>query len=298
MLGAGFPTVTAIVSLIILIVGGSVALTFGWSRKHLLWGIVFLLLAVVVVIMEGSYRVFRRAEDELAAERAGRSATEASLRAERERPVSHEHRDRLREIASLAYEEIRAGRSCIYGFGRPDDRDAQEAFASHFPDRAAVLDNWDSAVTERDAAAAEFMTMVGEFTSQHWSSAPWNLVGILGAFQERIKLCSQDRSGVPEFELSLAFEEGKLLWRIAKSKPMLQYLNFELVNGETSPEQRVRCQTLFEKWFELIRISPEFKRLRVAWQAVHDLRQSAVDALDKVYKRDEIYGRCGMCGKE
>lgn len=51
---AGYRTVPAIVSYITLIVGGSVALAFPWGRKHLLWGIVFLLLGLVVVILEGT----------------------------------------------------------------------------------------------------------------------------------------------------------------------------------------------------------------------------------------------------
>jgi hypothetical protein len=53
---AGYRTVPAIVSYVTLIVGGSVALTFPWGRKHLLWGIAVLLLAVVVVILAGSYQ--------------------------------------------------------------------------------------------------------------------------------------------------------------------------------------------------------------------------------------------------
>jgi Ca2+/Na+ antiporter len=71
---AGFWTLPAIVSYIILIVGGSVALTFSWSRRHLLWGIVLLLLGVVVVVLEGSYRESKRAEDEHKAKLAEQQA--------------------------------------------------------------------------------------------------------------------------------------------------------------------------------------------------------------------------------
>jgi hypothetical protein len=79
---AGFWTVPTVVSYVILIVGGSVALTFTWGRKHLLWAIVLVLIAIIVVTLEGSYRESRRAEDEhLAALAAQRSEHERVLSA-------------------------------------------------------------------------------------------------------------------------------------------------------------------------------------------------------------------------
>ena len=60
---AGAWTVPTVISYVILIVGGSVALSFNWGRKHVLWGLTFLLVAFAVVILEGSYRESRRIED-------------------------------------------------------------------------------------------------------------------------------------------------------------------------------------------------------------------------------------------
>jgi hypothetical protein len=56
LLWVGCRAVPAIISYITLVVGGSVALTFTWGRKHLFWSIVLLLAAVVVTLLEGSYR--------------------------------------------------------------------------------------------------------------------------------------------------------------------------------------------------------------------------------------------------
>ena len=52
----GYSAAPAIGGLITCIVGGSVVLVLAWGLKHLAWGIVLLIAAVVVTILEGAYR--------------------------------------------------------------------------------------------------------------------------------------------------------------------------------------------------------------------------------------------------
>jgi hypothetical protein len=68
LLRAGYRAVPAIISYVVLIVGGSLGLAFAWGRKHLLWGLVLILGAVIVVILEGSFREARRLEQDHAGE--------------------------------------------------------------------------------------------------------------------------------------------------------------------------------------------------------------------------------------
>jgi len=60
VVSAGYRAPPAIASVIILFVGGSVLLFFHWGRTHLLWGVAVLLVAIVVVVLEGSYQETRR----------------------------------------------------------------------------------------------------------------------------------------------------------------------------------------------------------------------------------------------
>lgn len=88
---AGYRAVPAIISYVALVVGGSIALTFTWGRKHLLWGVVLLLAAVVVTILEGSYQEARRLEEkhaeELAALRTEHAAALAEAQAKPTTPI-------------------------------------------------------------------------------------------------------------------------------------------------------------------------------------------------------------------
>jgi len=83
---AGIQAPIALVSLIVLVVGGSVALSIPWGQKHLPWGIVALLAAIVVTLAEGSYLEKRRLEnlrrDDLAAQREKHAGEVTNLRDE------------------------------------------------------------------------------------------------------------------------------------------------------------------------------------------------------------------------
>jgi hypothetical protein len=65
---AGCGAAPVIASYITLVAGGSVGLAFTWGRKHLIWGLVLLLAAVIVTILEGSYRETQRLEETCAQE--------------------------------------------------------------------------------------------------------------------------------------------------------------------------------------------------------------------------------------
>jgi hypothetical protein len=67
-------------------VGGSVALSFAWGTKHLLWGIVVLLTAIIVTVLEGSYLetkcLDQRRSNELAGQRDKHQAEVERLQSE------------------------------------------------------------------------------------------------------------------------------------------------------------------------------------------------------------------------
>lgn len=61
---AGSPAVWSIVGAILVFVGGSLILTTDWALKHRVWGIILVAAAILVAILEGSYREIRRLEQD------------------------------------------------------------------------------------------------------------------------------------------------------------------------------------------------------------------------------------------
>lgn len=82
LLRSGYRAVPALISYVVLIVGGSAALGFAWGRRHLLWGLVLILGAVIVTILEGSFREARRVEQDHAGELDGLQTEHAAALAE------------------------------------------------------------------------------------------------------------------------------------------------------------------------------------------------------------------------
>jgi hypothetical protein len=57
----------AVIAVVITLVGGSIALSVTWGAKHLIWTLVIILLALLAVLAEGSYRVGLRRDAQHAA---------------------------------------------------------------------------------------------------------------------------------------------------------------------------------------------------------------------------------------
>jgi hypothetical protein len=293
---AGFPDIWWIAgSIILVVVGGSVWLTVKWGFIHRPWGLVLLLAVLLAVALEGSWRIESAHRSALKDEQAAHAATKDALRIERQHPVSDAHRDRLKAIAQRQETEISGGYECRYYDLDDPHADTRAMLESHFPDVMALLDSWDAAVAERHAAATGFLIMVHKFISEHLSSAPWKPDNILDAFRERVDRCSQVTGpDIPEFTVNFKDETG--LWQITQREPLGAILSFKIFNSEEAGERAAHYRRLFETAFQQICTSPEFGRLRMAWQTVRDLRQPALDAMWKIDQQDKIYGRCCACG--
>lgn len=107
----GLSRLWAVVAVAVAFVGGSVLLAFAWGLRHLYWGSLVLVLVLLVVIIEGSYRESRRAEEEhqdgLAAEpekltAAGKAATDETVTVAKRRAIlrsaGHETPDLVAKI--------------------------------------------------------------------------------------------------------------------------------------------------------------------------------------------------------
>jgi hypothetical protein len=59
---AGLSPLWVVIAAAVAVVGGSVLITVAWGARHLVWGMVILLVIIAAVITEGSYRLSRQAE--------------------------------------------------------------------------------------------------------------------------------------------------------------------------------------------------------------------------------------------
>jgi hypothetical protein len=59
---AGLPTLWTVIGALVLLIGGSVAITAVWGFEHLYWGLVILLAILFAVSTEGSYHLRQRAK--------------------------------------------------------------------------------------------------------------------------------------------------------------------------------------------------------------------------------------------
>lgn len=88
LIWAGLPRLWAVATACLAVVGGSVVITLAWSVKHLLWGLIAALAIMLIVITEGSYRMFRTSEEDhdtkLIAERTQHQEALEALRVERD----------------------------------------------------------------------------------------------------------------------------------------------------------------------------------------------------------------------
>jgi hypothetical protein len=107
---AGFPNIWWIIGVIIIVVGGNLAITAAWGYKHFAWGFPLVLAVLVVVTLEGSWQTELADRSALTAERNAHLGTMAALEAERQSPVSPGHRDRLKVLGP---EAGRADQRCM-----------------------------------------------------------------------------------------------------------------------------------------------------------------------------------------
>jgi len=194
-MGAGYRAVPAIISYVVIVVGGSIALTFAWGRKHLLWGIVLLLAGVVVTILEGSYRQARHLEQDhakaLAAQGVEHVAALTAARTAREADHAAAQAKALRYFLGLDLEGKPATQP------RASDRQPETgyAFTLRIQNNSAQAMGWemksfimtmDGGYTARPGQAwgsATGFTAPGSFTPfyYHWLPAPTDpLLGCLG----------------------------------------------------------------------------------------------------------------------
>lgn len=59
---AGFPSLWAVAGAIAFIVGGSLLLTLTWGIRHLVWGLIIVLVVIILLLTEGSYRESRKTD--------------------------------------------------------------------------------------------------------------------------------------------------------------------------------------------------------------------------------------------
>jgi hypothetical protein len=290
---AGFPNIWWIIGVIIIVVGGNLAITAAWGYKHFAWGFPLVLAVLVVVTLEGSWQTELADRSALTAERNAHLGTMAALEAERQSPVSPGHRDRLKSLVRKLEEQISGAWPCRY-FDHSDPRsNVRDMLASHFPEQVRALDIWDEAIGEQDAASADLLGIINEFVSENLSSAPWEPEAINNACQERLFILDHlEGPRTPEFKPNLRVEDGKLTWRVIKwESPTLHTVSpFEIASNDGE-----ECRKVFESAFSDILESPELERLKAAWQTAREVRLETLDALRRIEQSDEIYRRCSEC---
>jgi hypothetical protein len=291
---SGLPNIWVIIGAITIVVGGNLLITFAWGQKHFAWGIVLLLAVALVTVIEGSWQTEIANRAALAAERKAHLDAKAALEVERETPVSPGHREKLKSLVRKAEEQISGAWSYRY-FDHVDPHgDVRAILTGHFPELVKLLDTWNAAVAEQDAAGTEVLRLVREAISENMSAAPWNPSAILDAFQERLLICDHaPGQDTPKFGVNLKVEEGKLTWRVTRPEPPDLYYSssvFEIAISEGS-----ECRDVFEAALTEILESAEFDVLKMAWQTVREVRLRALDALRKIEQSDEIYRRCSEC---
>ena len=62
LMRAGFPSLWAVAGVIAFFVGGSLLLTLTWGIRHLIWGLIIVLVVIISLLIEGSYRESRKGD--------------------------------------------------------------------------------------------------------------------------------------------------------------------------------------------------------------------------------------------
>lgn len=276
-------------------------------------------LALLLVLgLDGAAREIQRVEDDREAElrrrqdefderlqteraaqavdHAAHEGTIAALERERTQPVSGEHQNAMIEVARRLSSVILSGRACQY-FGRNlRGQDAKEMLAGHFPDQISALDRWDSATAARDVAAADLIARASAEIGDGMSAPPWHAEGISGAFAQYLeRYCRTVGSGAPDPEPNLSIKDGCGFW----TEPYMgsQNVNFTIFDSRASDGDAAQYENEFRKRLQQVRTSPEFDHLRTALQTVHDLKFPALDAVQGIVARAQIYGRCKLCDR-
>ena len=206
-------------------------------------------------------------------------------------PITHEHRDRMRDIASRAAGMVRSENTCQYIDSRHPNSGshAKEMIAGHFPDTVALLDDWNLAVAERETADAELSRTIDTVIADNMSRPPWNPEPIRRSFREHIDACAQIAgSGTREPDLEFYDTQPAVMWSRGGGRSVLIF-----TKQNTADDEHYKAQ--FRTWFDSIRASVEFERLRKSWSTIRNMKNDILSAVQNIEQKEEIYGTCKSC---
>jgi hypothetical protein len=212
----------------------------------------------------------------LDAERDRHRQTRAEVERLKAQPVEKRHRLRLLSIGAGIQKSIGAGEECEY---REEDRPrtpeayAKAMFHSHYQDLAQILESWDALVRARDAAESVLNASIDQQVSERMGTPPWNPTSICAAFATYIRLCERvylTPLNDPGLELADVPGLKCVAWPVAVG-------GFDIFATDP-PVHEERLRLDFIEFFERVRSSAKFDRLREIWGEVQAARPRVQEA--------------------